>query len=111
MAAPTQMGIPGAPGGQMLKPEFATEKLGTKTIEGVTAEGTRNTVTLTGMQGGGQPIVTVSENWFSPELKVTVLFKENDPRFGERTMKLTNISRSEPPAALFTLPADYKVAE
>ena len=96
----------------MLKPEFATEKLGTRTIEGITAEGTRNTVTLpAGIQGGGQPVVTVSETWFSPELKVTVLFKESDPRFGERTTKLANVNRGEPAEALFKLPADYKIAE
>ena len=32
--------------------------------------------------------------------------RQNDPRFGETTYRLTRIARTEPPAALFELPAD-----
>jgi hypothetical protein len=53
----------------------------------------------------------VSENWVSPELKITVLSTVNDPRSGESTRKLVNIDRSDPDPSLFIPPADYTVVE
>jgi len=35
----------------------------------------------------------------------------SDPRFGETTYRLTNISRAEPDRALFEVPAGYTVKE
>lgn len=88
------------------------EDLGEQTIEGVLATGTRTTTTIpAGAIGNEQPIVVVSEQWFSSELEVQVLTKHTDPRVGETTYRLTNISRSEPDKALFAVPADYTVAE
>ena len=37
--------------------------------------------------------------------------KRTDPRSGEQIFRLTNITRSEPDAALFTIPADFKTVE
>jgi hypothetical protein len=89
-----------------------TESLGTKTIEGVEAEGTRSTLTIpAGQIGNDQPLEIVSERWYSPELQVVVLSKHTDPRIGEHVYRLTNISRSEPAKALFDVPADYTVTE
>jgi hypothetical protein len=34
-----------------------------------------------------------------------------DPRFGTTTYTLSNIQRTEPAAALFTVPSDYTVQE
>ncbi len=88
------------------------EHLGTQTIEGVSAEGTRTTITIpAGQIGNDQPIVTTTERWYSPELQVTVMTKRSDPRSGTHTYKLTNINRSEPAATLFQVPADYTVHE
>jgi hypothetical protein len=88
------------------------DHLGTQTIEGVSAEGTRTTVTIpAGQMGNEQPIVTVTERWYSPELQVTVMTKRTDPRTGTNTYKLTNIIRSEPAPTLFEVPSDYKVIE
>ena len=53
----------------------------------------------------------MTETWFSPELKVMVLKKHNDPRNGEIIYRLTNISRAEPDHSLFEVPADYTVKE
>jgi hypothetical protein len=87
-----------------------TETLGTKEVEGVTAEGTRVTVSIpAGAIGNLAPIEIVSERWYSPELQTVVLSRRSDPRFGETTYRLTNIVRAEPPAELFQLPADYKI--
>ena len=89
-----------------------TESLGTKTIEGVEAEGTRSTITIpAGQIGNDQPVEIVSERWYSQELQVVVLSKHTDPRMGEHTYKLTNINRSEPAKTLFEVPADYTVTE
>src|SRR5262249_54769225 len=60
-----------------------------------------------GAIGNENPIDTVNETWFSQELKIMILSKRSDPRFGESTYRITNISRSEPDAALFQVPSHY----
>jgi hypothetical protein len=88
------------------------ESLGTQTIEGVQAEGTRSTFTIpAGQIGNDRAIEIVDERWYSPELQVVVLTKHSDPRMGEHVYRLTNISRAEPAKALFEVPADYTVTE
>jgi hypothetical protein len=88
------------------------ESLGKQLIEGVEAEGSRVTVTIpAGEIGNERPIEIVSERWFSPELKTVVMTRHSDPRFGETTYKLTNISRTEPDHSLFELPAGYTLKE
>ena len=87
-----------------------SESLGRQTIEGVPADGTRTTVTIPpGQAGNDQPIVTVVESWYSPDLQTTVLSKHSDPRIGETVTRLTNIGRGEPAHTLFEAPADYKI--
>jgi TonB family protein len=89
-----------------------TESLGKQNIEGVEAEGTRNTVEIpAGEIGNERPIENVFERWYSAELQVVVMTKHSDPRFGETTYRLTNINRSEPARELFEVPADYKVQD
>lgn len=92
--------------------EGKVESLGTKTLEGVEAEGTRSTITIpVGKIGNDRPIEIVSERWFSPTLQVVMLSKHSDPRMGDTVYRLTNIKRTEPDAALFRVPADYRVTE
>jgi len=89
-----------------------TESLGTQTIEGAPAEGTRSTLTIpAGEIGNTLPIEVVDETWYSSELQLVVMSKHRDPRSGETTYRLTNISRSEPDRSLFEVPADYTVEE
>ncbi len=90
--------------------EVTSESLGKQTIEGVEAEGTRQTRTIpAGQIGNEAPISIVDERWYSPELQVTVMTRHNDPRYGETTYKLTNINRSEPALNLFEVPSDYTI--
>lgn len=85
-----------------------TESLGTRIIEGVKAEGTRMTHTIpAGEIGNERPMEVVTENWFSPELKLQVMTRHSDPRMGETVYKLTNLRREEPVRSLFDVPADY----
>lgn len=86
------------------------EDLGTQTIEGVSAEGKRETVTIpAGQIGNDRAIEIVSETWYSPELHTMVLRKHSDPRVGETVFRLTEIKRSEPDASLFQPPAGTKI--
>lgn len=90
----------------------STTDLGTQTIEGVSAQGTRVTRTIpAGQVGNEQPMVITTETWYSPDLKVLVMSKSSDPRMGDTTYTLTNIQRSEPSPTLFQVPADYTVKE
>jgi hypothetical protein len=107
----------GMPGGDRVfayssDAEVNRESLGRQAIEGVEAEGTRVTFTIAaGKIGNERPIVTVNERWYSPELQTVVLSKNSDPRMGETTYRLTNISRGEPDPSLFQVPTDYTVKE
>ena len=88
------------------------ESLGTQTIEGALAEGTRSTLTIpAGEIGNTLPIEVVDETWYSSELQLVVMSKHRDPRSGETTYRLTNLNRSEPDRSLFEVPADYTVSE
>jgi hypothetical protein len=98
--------------GDSSKANANTEKLPAQLVEGVMAEGTRTTVTIpAGEIGNEQPIQIVSERWYSTELQTVVMTRHSDPRFGENTYKLTNITRTEPAATLFQVPGDYAVKE
>jgi len=84
------------------------ESLGTQTINGVSATGTRITRTIpAGRIGNDKAIQIVTEHWYSSDLKMDVMTKHVDPLFGTTTTQLTNISREEPAATLFQVPADY----
>lgn len=89
-----------------------TVPLGSKTIEGSSATGTRTTRTINpGRMGNDRPIVSISDTWVSSDLKITVLTETDDGQAGHSTTKLVNIVRSEPNPALFQIPADYAVKE
>jgi TonB family protein len=92
--------------------ETKNESLGSQMIEGVAAEGTRTTHTIpAGSMGNERPIEVTYERWRSKELQLDVLIKSVDPRSGESTQQMTNISRGEPDPALFEIPSDYTVQE
>jgi hypothetical protein len=87
-----------------------TESLGTQTVNGVNAQGTRVTRTIpVGEIGNDKPILVVSERWYSPDLQLVVKSTRTDPQFGTTTYNLTNIQRAEPAATLFAVPSDYTV--
>jgi hypothetical protein len=103
---------PGVPGG-MPRPEIQSEDLGTQMIEGVTARGRRMTQTWpVDSVGNDRPIVAVFENWFSEQLGgMAVLSKSNDPRHGETTTTLKNVSLAEPDPSLFQPPPGYQIVD
>ncbi|MGO9893377.1 MAG: hypothetical protein ACLPX8_04080 [Bryobacteraceae bacterium] len=88
------------------------EDLGTETINGAAASGTRVTHTIPANTiGNAQAIQIVRETWMSADLKVPVMVKTSDPRFGTTVTQLTNVNRAEPDASLFQTPADYTVTK
>ena len=102
----------GGPGAEAADKETVTTSLGTQTIGGVTAEGTRYTRTIpAGQIGNAKPIVIVSERWYSADLQMVVMTKRSDPRSGDTTFQMTSIARTEPAASLFQVPTDYAVSK
>jgi hypothetical protein len=84
------------------------EDLGTQTIAGVAAQGTRYTRTIpAGQMGNEKPITIVNERWYSNDLQMVVMSKRTNPMGGVTTYTLTNIQRTEPSSSLFTVPSDY----
>jgi len=104
----------------------AFKSLGTRTIEGVRAEGRKTAHVLSegrrpGGYATGQPYgpsvsyigvqAASSEEWYSTDLKAAVLTKSFTPRRGDETMPLKNVSRAEPDPSLFQVPPGYKVVD
>jgi len=85
--------------------ELVLENLGTRMIEGMLAEGTRQTNTFPGGE------IWTIEVWWSQELMRPVLNVSNDPKNGVRAARLTDIVQGEQAAALFLVPADYSMRD
>jgi hypothetical protein len=86
------------------------ESLGRRRIAGVDVVGRRITMTLpVGQVGNDRPIEVVDDRWESSELGIVIYSRHSDPRTGTVEYQLTNIRRTEPPADLFRIPADYTV--
>lgn len=104
--------VAGAFGDMKWASKATVKDLGSREIEGIKAQGkVRSYEIPAGEIGNRNPIVVTSENWYSPELQVTLLAKRNDPRTGERTWRLANIKRDEPAASLFIMPTDFTVKD
>jgi len=88
------------------------ESLGTQTINGVSTQGTRYTRTIpAGQVGNDKPLTIVKEEWYSPDLQIVVQSKHSDPFTGTTTYTVTNIQRTAPSAALFSVPSGYTVSD
>ena len=86
--------------------------LGRRMMEGVNADGTGETSTIeAGTIGNDRPIQSSSERWYSPDLQTAMMSRHSDPRTGEETFKLINVSRTEPPPYLFQVPAGYQLIQ
>ena len=86
--------------------------LGVKDIDGISADGHRTVTTIpAGRIGNDRPIDIIDERWVSRDLKVLVRSLHRDPRSGDIEYVLTKISRAEPPASLFTVPAEYTIRD
>lgn len=92
------------------KPELTREELGTDTMEGLAVKGTRVTQTFpAGSMGNDRPLTIVTEYWYAAEIRLNLLTKRTDPRHGVQTVRVTELVREEPDAALFGIGEEYKV--
>ncbi len=88
----------------------SVEDLGTLTVNGVPARGTRvTTLVPVGAIGNDKEFRSVAERWFSPDLNLLIKSVSADPRFGTTTYELTNIGRQPPDPSLFQPPAGYSI--
>src|SRR6185437_1252774 len=71
-------------------PNLKTESLGTRSFDGVMADGRRTTMTIpAGRMGNDLPIQIVTETWTSSELHTVLYQKRSDPRNGETVTRFT----------------------
>lgn len=86
--------------------------LGTDTVAGVEAVGTRETTTINaGAIGNDRALQVVKEFWYSSQLGINLIEKRQDPRVGTQTFVVSDISLGEPDARLFDLPAGFRVVD
>lgn len=86
--------------------------LGSKTISGVVATGTRTTRTIpAGTMGNTNALVSTHEDWYSTDLKIEVSRSDNDPFHGTHTLTASSLTKAEPDASLFKVPSDYTVKQ
>jgi len=64
-----------------------------------------------GALGNDRPLTIVTEYWYSEVLKINLLTKRTDPRYGVQTVRVTELVRQEPDAALFAIPDEYKLVK
>jgi hypothetical protein len=88
------------------------EDLGTDTLSGVKAHGTRRTyVVEKGIFAVRKAVEAQDEVWYSDELRINILARHSDPRTGVETVGLSEIKRVEPAASMFEVPPGYKFVD
>ena len=96
----------------VLRPEFTSTRLPARMVDGLHLEGTRfHTTYPVGAIGNDQVVRNISEVWTSPDLKLMVTSNSIDPRIGQETFRLVNLSRETPDPALFQIPAGFTLVE
>ena len=101
--------IPHAPSAPY-KPAITREDLGTRTMAGMEAIGTRTTQVIpAGEDGNDMPLKVVHETWANPQNHTTLLVIDDDPRTGHHTWEVESLTVGPPDPALFTPPTNYKV--
>ena len=94
------------------RPNLKVQDLGPNVIDGVDVHGFRRTMTIPAKaRGTDLPVVVSAEIWYSEELSINLLTKQDDPRSGSLTMTVTQINFNEPDVDRFTLPPDYKLVD
>lgn len=84
------------------------EPLGQRTILGIPVTGTSAQITLPiGAFQKSHEIQIVDERWTSKELQLLMYSRTDDSEYGTLEHRVTRISRDDPPAELFEIPAGY----
>jgi hypothetical protein len=89
-----------------------TERLGSRTFQGVSAEGIRTTRTIpAGEEGNALPLEIMAETWRSKELGLVLMSINDDPRRGRTTAEIDDLRQGEPDPAMFAPPKDFTVKD
>jgi len=95
------------------KSKFTSEDLGTESIQGIEARGRRYTTTIpAGAAGNDAPLVSTSERWTALTVGLGGLVVRdirNDPRQGNTTRELTNLTQGDPDPTTFQPPEGYEI--
>jgi hypothetical protein len=93
-------------------PFIHVEDLGSTTLSGVRAVGTRRTYIISAHASPTRkPLEIVSEEWYSKDMNLVLLTHHIDPRTGEQTVGISGLKRDDPPASMFELPKGYTVVD
>ena len=88
------------------------ENLGVDTFEGIDVQRSRETFTFYKQSvDNTKTILRVIDYWYSPDLGVNVKVVRHDPRDGDQTLWLTNISRTAADPSTFQVPSSYRVLD
>ncbi|HXW56755.1 MAG TPA: hypothetical protein VEJ67_13470 [Candidatus Cybelea sp.] len=86
--------------------------LGTDTVAGLEAIGSRETMTIfAGTIGNDRAVEVIKEFWYSPQLGINLIEKRQDPRWGMQNFEVSDISQGEPDPKLFELPANFRLVD
>jgi len=86
------------------------ENLGVDSFEGLEVQRTRETFTIFKEKiGNTKTILRVVDYWYSPALGVNVKVVRHDPRDGDQTLWLANVSTTAADPSTFQIPAGYHV--
>ena len=97
---------------ELPNPWVEVEDLGTTTLNGLKAKGTRRTLTfMDPSDDDEEALVVVQEDWYSEDLHINLLSRTSDPRSGVEMTALSGIRREEPPGNVFEVPAGYKIVD
>lgn len=93
-------------------PNLTRTDLGSRSIEGLDAVGTRETRTIPpGTLGNSAPLEISKEFWYSPRLRVNLRVLRVDPLHGDQSFEMTDIDASEPDPQRFVLPPNCKIVD
>jgi hypothetical protein len=93
-------------------PSVHIEDLGTTTLNGLQAKGTRRISTIPSYESEtGEPFKIEDETWYSEDLHLYLLIRHSDSRAGVQTVGVSNLKREEPPAFMFQVPKGYKILD
>ena len=108
------LNLPEAPEG--MQPDgtsFLTrEHLGVDTFEGIEVQRTRETFTFFKQKiGNTKTILRVVDYWYAPTLGINLKVVRHDPRDGDQTLWLTNISTTAADPTTFQIPSGYQIID
>jgi hypothetical protein len=88
------------------------EDLGVDTFAGLEVQKSRETTTLyTETVGNTRTILRTVDYWYSPALGVNLQVKRHDPRDGDQTLWISDISLTASDPETFKVPASYRVID